>query len=310
MEKELHVMAWVVDPDDTSLFPYALAALRQSEPSDTVKLVGISGPFPVQAENAGGAVPYLKPEELPRLEFDILLILSGLKHRKKTGDTRKALLALGLDERTFLFDFIACTPGFSWRKYQMLRKSRLSILSFHCFGGIISHSLGLRFRSPTINMFFEEGGFLQFLRHPRTYLDGSLTFVRTEHEESLDIDYPVYRLGDDVLIHMNHYPDRRKAEAVWYERVHRINWYNLFAVMYTERPEIAAAFDELPYGKKVCFVPFRSELDSSWQIDTKALGKELPLWDAVNRFATGAPFFYDPFDMLLYGKKTQLIDLP
>lgn len=77
---------------------------------------------------------------------------------------------------------------------------------------------------------------------------------------------------------------------------------------YTESEEILQAFDTLPYGKKVCFVPFKSDLNSAWYINPE-IKHGVEFWDIVNRFGNSDPFYYDPFDMLLYGKKTPLIDM-
>ena len=248
-------------------------------------------------------IPYCPPEKVAQQPYDIILIVAGEAGKKRAAEIRKKLCGLGLDESCFLFDFVAIAPGFSWGKYQKLKRAKVSILSFNCFGGFLSHSLALPFRSPTVNMFFNEDEYVRMLRYPRLYLRETLEYEKDGWEESLKIKYPIYRLGD-ILVYMNHYPDYQEAEKKWYERVRRINWYNLFVVMYTERQEILERFDALPFAKKVCFVPFSSSLDPAWQIDKTATGKELPLWDAVNHFGMGKPWSYDPFDMLLYGKKT------
>ncbi len=77
--------------------------------------------------------------------------------------------------------------------------------------------------------------------------------------------------------------------------------------MYTEDEKILAEFDALFYGKKVCFVPFKSDLDSAYYINPKL--KDLAFWNIVNHVCAGNPVVYDPFDMLLYGKKSQLINM-
>lgn len=76
--------------------------------------------------------------------------------------------------------------------------------------------------------------------------------------------------------------------------------------MYTENPEVLNKFDKLPYNKKVCFVPFKSDLESAFYIDAEKYSDE-PFGHLVNLSATGALNFYDMWDMLLYGKKTPLI---
>ena len=87
-----------------------------------------------------------------------------------------------------------------------------------------------------------------------------------------------------------------------------------FVTTYTEDEEILQEFDALPYGKKVCFVPFKSDLDSAWYIDLEIdnVAKEKygqNMRARLDRFGWGYVFYYDLFDMLLYGKKTQLIDM-
>lgn len=124
----------------------------------------------------------------------------------------------------------------------------------------------------------------------------------------MKFDYPIYTYGD-VDLHMNHYRDYKEALAKWNERKERINWNNLFVEMYTDKEKSLEAFDSLSYGKKICFVPFKSDLDSAWYINPDIDKRATSLGQLVGRFATGIFIYYDPFDMLLYGKKTPLIDM-
>ena len=75
--------------------------------------------------------------------------------------------------------------------------------------------------------------------------------------------------------------------------------------MYTENPEILAEFDKLPFSKKVCFVPFKTDVESGYYLDL-AKFNGLDLGQAVNSVAKGEINSYDLWDMLLYGKKTPL----
>lgn len=120
--------------------------------------------------------------------------------------------------------------------------------------------------------------------------------------------HPIATLGN-VDIVMNHYRDFDAAVAKWNERKQRINWYNLFVTAYTEDENILREFDALPFGKKVCFVPFKSDVDSAWYVKFGVDKGAKNFIDAVNRFGGGHVFYYDPFDMLLYGKKTPLIEM-
>ena len=214
---------------------------------------------------------------------------------------------LNLPKEKLLGDWIVTIPGFTLEKYRRLQRSRLSIFAMNCFGGIISNQLGLQFRSPIINMFLSEQGYMRFLNSPRAYMEEKLLFKETRFDSIVKINYPVVTLGE-VDIYMNHYNNFDEAVAKWNERKQKINWYNLFVTIYTTNKNTLEQFDALPYAKKVCFVPFKSDLDSAWYINPE-IEKELPFWDVVNHFAMGIPFYYDVFDMLLYGKKTLLIEM-
>ena len=219
---------------------------------------------------------------------------------------------LNLPEEKLLGDWIVCIPGFTLEKYRRLQRSRLSILAAYCFGGQISHLLGLPFLSPFVNMdaLGDDGrNFIRFLRNPRAYMEEPITFNRTAFQTELKFDYPIVALSDvEILWNHTRVNEFDLAVSKWNERKKRINWYNLFVTMSTESEEVLAEFDALPYGKKVCFVPFKSDLDSAWYINPKIKNADCFI-RTVNLFSVGSPFYYDPFDMLLYGKKTPLIEM-
>ena len=288
---------------DAPLLTKAINTL--AETSGVMTFLGASAEQPLTVHGEDGTLPYVAPDEISKEDYDILLIIGG---QAKEQETRKRLLALGVAEEKMLLDRIVVVPGFSWGKYKKLRASHLSIMACNCFGGITYHHLGLPFESPLINMFILEDEFLRVFRHPYIYFQEPLEYVTKVYEPAHGYDYPVWRMGD-VNVSMNHYPDFDAALKIWEKRKKRINWYNLFVTMYTERPENAEKFDQLPFAKKVCFVPFHMDLDSAWQVNPKATGQERPLWDTVNQFGMGNPHFYDMFDMLLYGKKTPLMEI-
>lgn len=279
----MKVLTWRVTNDD-SFFQRALNVLERQHGVELVNSV------------AGADIVGVRTDSV-----DVILIVGA----EPVGMSRvlKLTRRLNLPDEKLLGDWIVCVPGFTLDKYRQLQRSQLSILSMNCFGGLISHTLGLPFRSPTVNMFFREEDFMKFLRTLPACLDEKLTFKTTRFDEGTKLNYPVVMLGD-VEIHMNHYGDFDAAVDAWNRRKARINWRNLFVTMYTAGEETAREFDALPFGKKVCFVPFESDIASAWHINSTTRGLEL--WDAVNRFGVGDPFYYDPFDMLLYGLKTPL----
>ena len=299
----LKILLWVVS-NDGRFFNGAMQILERQH--NGVDLVGITANAPIQLTKNDKKVNFIPLAEVNGGgEFDLLLVVGA----KQIGmsEITQAAAQLKFPVEKLLGDWIVCIPGFTLDKYRKLQRSRLSIFAQNCFGGIISHTLNLPFRTPFVNMFFEEREYIRFLRAPRMCMAEELTLKKMVWNDGFKYYHPIAMLGN-VDIVLNHYPDFDAAVAKWNERKQRINWYNLFVTAYTDDAEILQEFDALPYGKKVCFVPFKSDLDSAWYINPK-ITKHEHLWQKVNDFARGKPFYYDPFDMLLYGKKTQLIDM-
>lgn len=298
----LKVLAWVVS-NDSRFLNGALNILERQH--NGLAVVGITANNPIQIARNDKIVPFVPFTEINEKDYDVLLVF-GAQHIGMSKVIKEAS-SLNFPEEKLLCDWIVCIPGFTLKKYRHLQRSQLSIFAMHCFGGLMSHLFGLSFRSPFVNLFLNEQDYLRFLHMPSQYLEEKLTLKEMKWQADLKFDYPIFML-DDVEIHMNHYSDVAEAIAKWNERKQRINWYNLFVTAYTESKEFLEEFDSLPYGKKVCFVPFKSDLQSAWYINP-ALKKTEQFWRIVNLYAHGDPFYYDPFDMLLYGKKTQLIDM-
>ncbi len=304
----LKVLIWVVS-EDTRFFQGAMNILERQH--NGVEIVGVTSETAIQLDCDGAIVPFVQLERLTRGGgvYDILLVV-GARQIGMNKITQSAH-QLNLPEEKLLGDWIVTFPGFELGKYRQLQQSHLSIFSLNCFGGLISHTLGLSFRSPFINMFFNsEQEFIRFLRAPRVYMEEKLILKEMIWNDVLKYNHPIVTLGNVDLV-LNHYPDFDEAVKIWEWRKARINWYNLFVTAYTESEEILQEFDALPYGKKVCFVPFKSDLDSAWHINPEIDfdRREEGFHDVVNNFARGKHFYYDPFDMLLYGKKTPLIDM-
>ena len=241
-------------------------------------------------------------------EYDVLLVVGA----KEIGMSKitQAVRQLNLPEEKLLGDWIVCIPGFTLNKYRRLQRSRLSIFAINCFGGCICHTLGLPFLSPFVNFWLNNSDFLKFLRAPHAYLAKELTFKEMNRHEVFEYNYPVAMLGD-ITFQFVHYHDFDTAANDWNLRKTRINFENLFVTTNVESEKFLQKFDALPYTKKVCFVPFKSDLNSAWHINPEIDfdRTEEGFHDVVNNFARGKIFYYDVFDMLLYGKKTPLIDM-
>lgn len=141
-----------------------------------------------------------------------------------------------------------------------MRRSRLknknfTIISSECAGGVIYHDLGLRFDSPTINLWFKPDDCLAFLKDIKYYLN---TNILVEDKEC-NLEYPVGILGEkgkQIRLFFQHYDNFKDAKQKWNRRKKRVHLNNLFIIM-TDRDgadeQILTEFDALPYKNKVVF---------------------------------------------------------
>lgn len=106
-----------------------------------------------------------------------------------------------------------------------IKNDKFSILCHNCIGGIIYNRLGKQFLSPTINLHFESKDFLKFIFNLEYYLSQELIFEETKNK------YPIGILGD-IEIKFNHYNSNQEAKEAWDRRKKRINYDNLFLIMY------------------------------------------------------------------------------
>lgn len=112
-------------------------------------------------------------------------------------------------------------------KYIMNVKDRsedigdITLFTSDCIGGLIYHSLGKKFLSPTINMSIEDGMFLQFCANYEEYFNEDIEMIES------DSGYPIGILGKDsplggVRIAFEHYKNGSDAIEKWNERKKRI----------------------------------------------------------------------------------------
>lgn len=111
------------------------------------------------------------------------------------------------------------------RMRSSLQNDKFSIICSNCIGGIIYHRLGKKFLSPTINLWMHQSDFLKFVFDLKNYLSKDLVFIETEY------DYPVALLGD-VKVFFNHSETEGEAAESWNRRKNRVNYDNLFVIMY------------------------------------------------------------------------------
>ena len=317
------IVVWFVSNDGR----YIGAALNILERQHNgIELIGVTATQKISVNN----LPFIPLNEINMNGGGIDIILLAGGRQIGMAEVTKFAKSINLDVDKLLGDWIVCIPGFTLQKYRQLQRSRLSIFVRDCFGGMLSHTLGLEFFSPFVNLYLLEDEYIRFIRHPRVYMEEEFNFQKNLYDPSNTTYFPVATLGN-ISLYLLHYKSFKEAEDKWNQRKNKINWYNLLPVMYTSDPEILQKFEETSHGKKVAFTSFKSDspvafyINPEWYTDDvgKYTKKDLhPLeYNKPNPpdhrieliihlyFANGLVFYYDVFDMLLYGKKTPLIEM-
>lgn len=267
-------------------------SIKYQEALGNVKVVGVTDANNIYPCLDG--YPFIRLDEVKQLEIDYIVVTAG----KYFDEICRIAYDLGYDREKVLPVSVFRIPNFDFNAYVELLNSKVSIIAQNCWGGHTYHSLAMQFRSPFINMSLSDENFIRLLKNLRGYLEGKISFLKYEYEPRMPKPSPVAMLGD-VLISFTHYDTYEEGEKKWYERIKRINWDNLFIMMYTDSRKTAEEFDKLPFQKKICFVPFKSECSSA---HTVIMNNNKELWEIVNGIAAGRYADYDTVHLLLSGQ--------
>lgn len=139
-------------------------------------------------------------------------------------------------------------------KRRRLTNEAPTILSNNCIAGMIYHDLGLRFDSPTINLWITPDDFLKFVCDLESYADCEL---EETFEEGCDYPIGLLKKGDDsVKIHFMHYKSFQVAKEKWMSRMKRIHPDNIYIILEHPGPllpdsSVRRDFAELKYPHKI-----------------------------------------------------------
>jgi uncharacterized protein (DUF1919 family) len=106
-----------------------------------------------------------------------------------------------------------------------------TIVTNNCIGGVIYHNLGLRFNSPTINLFFNGEDYLEFVKNFEYYINCDLTQI-----EDSNRPYPVGKLlskdceHQEIKLYFQHYKTYEEASQKWVERCKRVKLDNIYYI--------------------------------------------------------------------------------
>lgn len=127
-----------------------------------------------------------------------------------------------------------------------------SIVSQNCVGGRLYELLGQEYTSPTVGLWFDADGFLDFTENLRAHLAMEL---ERAHALEGELGYPVGRLGG-VSIYFQHYRSFEEARTNWIRRAKRVDLESVVVLM-TDRDgflnEHESRFECLPFDRKLLF---------------------------------------------------------
>lgn len=242
-------------------------------------------------------------KEIIRFEdFDYIIVMN----KKFFMDIRAEIIALGVNCDKILSDYFLDVPNIVLDDYISLKKAKRTIVSNNCWGGIISHSLGLENMSPFKNLFLKDDDYIKLISNFEGYIKYEPKFVKWNIDIHSKKEYPVLQLKD-IEIHCNHDKEANEAILKWKRRCKKINLNDMFIEMYTCDRNIAEKFCELEqYDKKICFVPFKTYMKDMMQLSI--LPEQEEFWEAVNQSAGNKKngYVYNIVD-LLNGIRTERI---
>ena len=237
-----------------------ISIIRYHEIVNNICVVGLTADKVIFDEIAGWK--FIRKEELYTISFDLIIIMSD----RFLQEIEDEAVGMGVDESAIISYRALKIPPIDLKKYMVIRNNPPSIFSNNCWGGVTYHSLGMKFTSPLINLFMSDADYFKLLNNPKYYMDEKLYFEKEGYDENQNMNYPICTCGD-IHLYFNHYKNFDAANYFWEKRKARINWSNLFIMMYTQNYDLAMQFVELPYKKKICFVPFPTDKEALHFVD-------------------------------------------
>ena len=117
-----------------------------------------------------------------------------------------------------------------------------TLIARDCVGGILYHQLGLKFLSPTINLFFIPEEFNYFCLNLKEYINGELVELKKDSAPyPVGLIYPKKNssISRPVRVDFMHYETFTQAADKWNERKQRINWDNIYVLStFCYEPEV------------------------------------------------------------------------
>lgn len=233
----------------------------------------------------------LKPEYIDYFEYEYIIVMSDYSFKTIV---QEAVNRYGIIRNKIISYRILQIPMIRLDRYFELYESRLSIVSSNCYGGIAYHTLSMECLSPFKNLFVREKDYLKMISNLKWYMEQKPVFDC--YGEDGGVKYPILKI-DTVKIHCNHSASVEEAISTWERRKKKINYDNLFWVMYTMDMDVANAFYEITKNlKSVCFVPWKPNNEKEINLP---IFSDKKFYEVVNANAT----------LHTYGLKYSIVDL-
>jgi len=147
----------------------------------------------------------------------------------------------------------------------MLKDKKWSIISNDCCGGCMYHDMGLRFLSPTINLFLKPEDFIKYIKNIKEYNKQEIYELNDN-----DKNYPIGICGggpeklEDIQIHFMHYSSFEEAKNKWDQRKSRINYNKCFYLFHLneDNVDIAQKFLNLDNKKNRLLIMYKNQKSS------------------------------------------------
>lgn len=179
-----------------------------------------------------------------------------------------------------------------------------TIICQNCLAGIIYSQLGMKFLSPTINMFIEDENFIKLVYNFKHYMSVEPEAITDRYVDPIDpnVVYPKIKI-DDIEVCCLHYRDCDEAIEAWNRRRVRVNFKNVFVIgnawnMHFRRdlidrlcsnPYKTVVFTLEDYSYENCLkLP---EIAGGWRIDKRGVLRP----DIMSRMPHSYLMYYEKF---------------
>lgn len=166
-------------------------------------------------------------------------------------------ISIGIDKDKLILGKVFTIPGFEWEKYLSIKKKGISIISNYCIGGMLYHTFGLEFKSPTINMFCGGKDFIKFVSNLEYYLEQELLPYKNDIyiPGTLGLEQFVEKgiIDNEIVWNFNHDIYSEDAIEKWNRRKCRVNKDYVYIVMIIQNDADAYAFEQLKTKRKIGF---------------------------------------------------------